>query len=451
MKTGLFQRLFWRFLFALLLSMIVLVGLTHWYQARYFKGERHELHRRAIEIAGALQQEITESAMDQWKEIYPETRMVVVDQNWQIQLDSHPEKDLVDLHLFRAKKPLTENFIAEAKIDGDYRLVVMQPMVLRFPQTLQPKVPWLFHAPQWQLIVILMSLAALASFLLYPLVRSLSKTFRQLSDLAGEVAGGHFGKELSIERSDELGGLIQSFNHMSRKLAEAELLNTRLIHDVSHELRSPLGRIRALADTIRYRPKDMEQCLENIDQEVALLDRLVEDLATAAKIESQPQAMLREKVSLRDWVREMFERFQKQLKAAGIEWRFEFEGEDQMVLIDSQRLAQALGNLVENSASAMTGRDDSALVLRCLVEKEGWHLEVVDNGPGIPEEDLPFVFRRFYRVAPHRDREAGGAGLGLSIAKAIVEAHGGRIELHSKPGIETKVTITVPMTPDKTI
>ena len=449
MKAGLFQRLFWRYLFALVMAVLILIGLTHWYQAQYFRGEKKGLHRRALEIAEGLNQDLSEETISNWKEAFPRIRMVVIDSGWRVLLDSDPEQDLIDLHLFRANKPMTQNFIAVTEIDSAHRLVVMQPMELRFPQTLQPRVPWLFHAPQWQLIAILTSMAVLISFLLYPLVRSLSKTFRQLSDLAGEVAGGHFGKELAVDRSDELGGLIRSFNHMSRKLAEAEHLNTRLIHDVSHELRSPLGRIRALADTIRYRPQDAAKCVDQMDQEVALLDRLVEDLATVARMESQPQTVILKPVSLQKWVQGMFERFQKKLRAEGIGWRLVCNGNDRTVAFDSQRLAQALGNLVENASVALGGKVGACLELVCHAEGDFWQLQLIDNGSGIPEEDLPFVFRRFYRVDKHRNREDGGTGLGLSIAKAIVEAHDGHIEIVSQVGVGTTVTMTIPASPQE--
>ena len=140
--------------------------------------------------------------------------------------------------------------------------------------------------------------------MLYPLVRSMSRTFGELTEIAGQVSAGRFGRTLGSGRPGELGALVDAFDEMSRKLAEAERLDTRLLHDVSHEFRSPLGRIQVMAESLRDHPEEAEERIRGITQEVALLDRLVGDLVETARIESEARSPEWEEMSLVAWARE---------------------------------------------------------------------------------------------------------------------------------------------------
>ena len=236
-----------------------------------------------------------------------------------------------------------------------------------------------------------------------------------------------------------------SFNDMSGKLAEAERLNSRLLHDVSHEFRSPLGRIQVLAETIAERLSEKEECIRGIEQEIRLLDRLVGDLLQVARIESDQHRARHETFSIQHWSGETLGRLERSARSKGIGWTTRLPEEDAEVRGDPEHLALALANLVDNAIHALGGRQDPAIEVVVARDGKTWTMVVADNGPGIPKEHLPHVFRRFYRADEHRDREAGGVGLGLSLVRAIAEAHGGGASIESCLSQGTRVTISLPI------
>jgi signal transduction histidine kinase len=262
--------------------------------------------------------------------------------------------------------------------------------------------------------------------------------------MADRVAAGDYGRTLELDRGDELGALAAALDEMSRKLAEAAALRTRLLHDVSHELRSPLGRIRVLAETLRGRPERLEARVEGIVQEVELLDRIVGDLLESARALPGPGGVEPRRAGLLAWSRDAFPRLAAEAEARRVAWRARVPERELEVEIDPQRLTQALGNLVDNSLHALAGVPGPRLDVTLAVEPEAWSLAVEDNGPGIPPEDQPRVFLRFYRVGEDRARGRGGAGLGLALVEAITTAHGGTVALESEPGVGTKVTLRFP-------
>lgn len=280
---------------------------------------------------------------------------------------------------------------------------------------------------------------------LYPFVRSLGTAFSRMTGVVGEVAAGSYGRTVGIERRDELGGLIRAFDEMSLRLAEADRLQARLLHDVSHELRSPLGRIQALAETIEHHPEDARSCAQGIEREVALLDRLVGGLLATAHLESSSVAPSVQEISLREWAEDTFERLAARARARGIAWTTHLPEEDRHAFADPQRLTQAVANLVDNAVAALEGRSDGRIDLRLELGQADWSLTVADDGPGIPPDDLPHVFRRFYRVGEHRGRDSGGVGLGLSLVRAIAVAHGGEVTIESRMGDGSGTTVTLRM------
>ncbi|NJO13312.1 MAG: HAMP domain-containing protein, partial [Gammaproteobacteria bacterium] len=167
--------------------------------------------------------------------------------------------------------------------------------------------PRLFPASmRYELLLALLVIVALATAALYPTVRRLNLTFHRLSELARRVAQGQFGATLAVQDPPDLAELTRSLNDMSQQLRDTELRNQRLTGDVSHELRSPLARLRALAQTIERHPHEAPQLLARIEAEIGLLDRLVDDLLAIARLAAGRTALSLERVGLRDWADEVF-------------------------------------------------------------------------------------------------------------------------------------------------
>ena len=262
--------------------------------------------------------------------------------------------------------------------------------------------------------------------------------------VAQRVAEGGYGATLEVRGRNELADLVRAFNHMSLRLQDEELRRRRLIADVSHELRSPMARLRAMAETVARRPREAPANLVRMDAEIALMDRLVGDLLQTARAEEGGVILQRERLSVRAWAEDAFQRFQRRIEGAGVVCTVSLDPDDVEAELDPQRLMQAVGNLVENALNAVAGARAGRIALAYVRTPDGAALTVRDNGRGVPSQDLPFVFDRFFRVERDRGRGSGGVGLGLSITRAIAEAHGGQVSLESVQGAGATATLLLP-------
>jgi signal transduction histidine kinase len=182
-----------------------------------------------------------------------------------------------------------------------------------------------------------------------------------------------------------------------------------------------------------------------MDSEISLLDRLVGDLLDMARFDAGEAALQIARVALLPWAQDAFARSRHRIEQHGVLALTQLPDNDIEVMIDSERLLQAFSNLVENAIVATGERETARIELRLVVSAVSWCLSVTDNGRGIPADDLPFVFDRFFRVEKHRGRRTGGAGLGLSIARAAVIAQGGEIAINSTVDLGTTVYLTFPV------
>lgn len=241
---------------------------------------------------------------------------------------------------------------------------------------------------------------------------------------------------------DEIGGLIKTFNQTLERLETLFMSQQRFLADVSHELRTPLTVIKGNVDLMRRMKQFDEESLTSIDQEAGRLTRLVGGLLMLAQAESGKLPLNLRPVELDLLLTEVF---QEMHILAGGKVRVHLNEIDQlMVSGDRDRLKQVLINLVANAIQYTPQNGDVFLSL----SKVGDQARILcrDTGPGIPTEDLPHIFERFYRAEKSRTRgKTTGFGLGLSIAKWIVEHHGGRIEVNSKEGQGTTFAIWLPL------
>jgi two-component system, OmpR family, sensor kinase len=241
---------------------------------------------------------------------------------------------------------------------------------------------------------------------------------------------------------DEIGNLVSSFNQTLERLEALFTSQQRLLADVSHELRTPLTVIKGNVDLMRRMKSLDEESLTSIDQEAGRLTRLVGGLLLLAQAESGKLALSMKRVELDLLVTEVF---QEMTILAGSKVHLRLNEIDQAYVNgDRDRLKQVFINLVANAVQYTPQGGEVFLSL----QKIGAQARVIcrDTGPGIPAEDLPHIFERFYRAEKSRTRrETTGFGLGLSIANWIVERHGGRIEVNSQEGKGTTFAIWLPL------
>ncbi|GAB4448631.1 MAG: HAMP domain-containing sensor histidine kinase [Anaerolineae bacterium] len=242
------------------------------------------------------------------------------------------------------------------------------------------------------------------------------------------------------EPLDELSRLTRTINNTLARLEHLFNAQRRFIADISHELRTPLTAIRGNLDLLRRIPND-EASLNAIDAQARRMSRLVHDLLLLAQADSGRLSLECEMVTLNELLQEVYD----QAKVLSADREIDIallQDETVTVEADPDRLMQLFINLTSN---AIKYTPDGGRVTLGLTAYDGWaRVLVSDTGIGIPEEDLPFIFERFYRVDPARSRAQGGAGLGLAIAKWIAEAHNGRITVESRVGHGTTFTVWLP-------
>ena len=298
--------------------------------------------------------------------------------------------------------------------------------------------------PSLSLLLILSGLlaVAVAMVLTFFLSRRVVAPVEALAKVAQAVARRDFSVRAEAGSRDEVGELTRTFNSMVSELSRTEELRRNLVADLAHELRTPVtniqGYIEGLADGVMA-PEG--ETMDSMHGEVRLLTRLIEDLQDLALAESGQLRLSVHSCNLASLARRAVTAIQQQAQAKQIALRVDVPAE-LPVQVDPERISQVLRNLLANAVEyTPTGGE----VL--LLAPEGGpevRLAVRDTGPGIPADDLPYVFERFYRVDKSRSRATGGVGLGLTIARRLVEAHGGDIEVHSEPGEGTEFVVSLP-------
>lgn len=279
------------------------------------------------------------------------------------------------------------------------------------------------------------ALAALSVALLVSLFisRSLSAPIRAMTRASQRVAEGHYSERVPAGGRDELGQLAGSFNTMAEKLEQVEAMRRRLIGDVAHELRTPLtaikGSMEGLVDGILpAAPETFEQ----VAAEAERLNRLVDDLQELSRVESGAVALDLAPVSLPELAETTRKRLSAPYAAKGVSLTLDLPAALPPVRADTDRLLQVLTNLLNNALQYTPS--GGGVTLSAEVRSREVLVRVMDSGIGISPEHLPHIFDRFYRVDKSRSRQAGGgSGIGLTICKHLVEAHGGRIRAES-PG-----------------
>jgi signal transduction histidine kinase len=248
-----------------------------------------------------------------------------------------------------------------------------------------------------------------------------------------------------VSEVDPEGGKMTLFVlHDISRLKHLERVRKEFVGNVSHELRTPLTIIKGYSDTL---VEDFEELpvdarrrfLEKIQGNVNRLNLLIEDLLTLSRLESSPERMQREPLSLRELVAEVLEQYEERIDPEKQRIRVDFAPEVDVVPGDRLKLTQTFQNLLDNIMRYASGFTE--IMISACKREDGRFVEitVADNGSGIPPGDLPHIFERFYRVDKGRSRETGGTGLGLSIVKHIVQLHGGDIEVESEPGEGTSM------------
>jgi two-component system sensor histidine kinase BaeS len=282
-----------------------------------------------------------------------------------------------------------------------------------------------------------LGVSALAAFLAAVVVsllvsRQVIAPVREMRSASQRIAEGRYDERVHVrgnparDELDELALLAVSFNQMATKLEQTENMRRQLIGDVTHELRTPLTAIKGSMEGLMDGVLPAEPAtFREIYSEADRLQHLVEDLQELSRVEAQAYELVLQPVAIGELISGVVQRLGRQFKDKGVSLETDLAQGLPPVLADSDRIRQVLINLVGNALQyTPTG---GQVTIRTRQEDHLVRVDVMDTGIGIPPEHLPHLFTRFYRVDKSRSRAGGGSGIGLTIARHLVEAHGGRI------------------------
>jgi len=303
-----------------------------------------------------------------------------------------------------------------------------------------------FSRVRWALTAAFALAGILAGGLVLYLTQALFGPIEAMKTAAERIGVGNL-EERMPERPDELGNLARVLNTMARRLNERENVRRDFLANVSHELRTPVANMQVTAQALlagaEADPDQRRRMLETLAREADRLARLVRQLLDLLNLQSGRLVLTYSPVDVANLLGDLMTRFTVRAAALGVRLKVSSPAALPPVEADLDRLAEVLDNLVDNALRSTP--PGGAITVGAIAKNASLILTVADTGSGISESDLPFVFDKFYRGRAARDRGSGGSGLGLSIVKAIVDAHGGQISVGSEAGKGTTFVIRLPV------
>ncbi|EOU1109788.1 HAMP domain-containing sensor histidine kinase [Clostridium perfringens] len=272
--------------------------------------------------------------------------------------------------------------------------------------------------------------------------RSITRPINKLMTKAKYISKGEYDKKIEINTDIlEINDLINSINNLSQSIKEQENIRKRLTGDISHELKTPLTNIQshleAMIDGV-WEPT--EERLLSVKEEAERLSSLVSDMQKLNRYDESSIKLKKDNVNISDIICFVIFQFSNLAKSKNI--KIEYEKKNINLYCDKDKITQALVNILSNAIRY--SNEGSTIFIEERLKDNKVIISIEDQGIGISEEDLKYVFERFYRADKSRTRATGGTGIGLTIVKSIVSSHGGEVKLESKLGEGSKFTIILP-------
>lgn len=284
----------------------------------------------------------------------------------------------------------------------------------------------------------------LGAVLAFWLSRRITQPIRALREASVQVAQNKFSQPIPVTSEDEIGQLVQAFNDMAGQIRLQEETRSDFVANVSHELRSPITSMQGFTQGMldgTIPPEEHPRYLAIINEESRRLTKLIKELLDLSKIESGNFPLHLTDFDINELLRRVLVRYADRGEAKGLEMEVDFRQEFCRCRADADRIEQILVNLVDNAIKYTPDNGHISIWTHSTGQRA--LLSITNSGPGIPPEDIPYVFERFYKVdKSHTDKT--GTGLGLAIVKRIVDQHGGTITVRSTPGKDTTFLLELP-------
>jgi two-component system sensor histidine kinase BaeS len=276
------------------------------------------------------------------------------------------------------------------------------------------------------------------------LITSFTRPIRKLADGTEKIASGDLGFQVEIKSDDELGRLAASFNNMSLDLQKADQQRKQMTADIAHDLRTPLSILHGYTEAMSEgKIAGNPEIYQAMHGQTRHLNYLIEDLRTLSLLDSEELSFQLENINPQEILKQTGTAFHPLAAKRDISLILDLEKKLPRVRLDPDRLTQILGNLVNNAINVLP--DGGSIWLSAWQKDADLIIEVKDDGPGIAEEDLTNIFNRHYKIDRSRGQVQESSGLGLAIAKKLVEAQGGNITVNSEPGGGTAFRVSFPL------
>lgn len=298
------------------------------------------------------------------------------------------------------------------------------------------------------IVSVVMILIFTASMMAIWIYSGMITPIRRLQIATKNIMEDNLDFTIEAETQDELGELCRNFEEMRKRLKEYseerlnnERQNRELISNISHDLKTPIttirGYVEGIIDGVADTPEKMEHYIRTIYNKTNEMTHLVNELTLYSQINTNRIPYNFNKINVADYFRDCVEDLAMELESQNVSIRYmNYVSDDVMIIADPEQLGRVINNIVSNTLKYLDKRQ-GMIYMRIKDVGDFIQVEIEDNGQGIAEKDLPYIFDRFYRTDASRNSATGGSGIGLSIVRKIIEDHGGKIWATSKPGIGT--------------
>ena len=293
-------------------------------------------------------------------------------------------------------------------------------------------------------IIIIIGVISISSIIIFSIIisRSIAKPISKVSKMTKYIGEGNYKNKLNYKSNImEIDDLINSINKLSNELNDQENLRKQLTGDIAHELRTPLTSIKGHLDAIIvgiWEPTN--ERLNSINEEVKRITNLVDELRKLAKFDSGKDNLNKEIVNLKNYIKSIAYNYEGKALEKNIVIKYQLENIE--ALIDKEKFAQVIINILSNAIKYNNG--NNAIYIKVFKKNNSINISIKDSGIGIPKSEYKNIFERFYRLDKSRGANEKGAGVGLTIAKSIVNAHGGEIEVYSEINKGSEFIISLP-------
>ncbi|MGE5390018.1 MAG: sensor histidine kinase [Deltaproteobacteria bacterium] len=291
----------------------------------------------------------------------------------------------------------------------------------------------------------------------YRIARNITTPLHMLNEATKNIARGDLDGVIACNSDDEIGELCRSFDKMRLQLKDAQTISQRyennrkeLIANISHDLKTPItsirGHVQGMMEGVANTPEKAQKYQQIIYNNSLEMELLIDELFLFSKLDLKQLEFEFEPVDIEAYLKDCAEEKGYELEDQGIQLTYAASYPSHApVIIDRQRLQRVINNIIRNSIQHCDQNKPLCWLEIILLENDfDAIIEIKDNGLGIPQESLPYVFDRLYRADPSRNRQSGSSGLGLSIARQVIEAHGGKIWAESELGVGTSIFFTLP-------